>query len=371
MKHILKYYSVGNGDCSLIKLSDGRTIIIDCQMKEITEDNKDTICDVKADLLKELGKDANNHPMVDLFVNTHPHADHCDGFDENFYTGNPDDYDDEDDKDKIVIGELWLTPMGLGNSIDTSAKPIRTEARRRKKLYDDDSNYSGEEGNYLHIIGYDKDREYDSRYGYVPGTVVDEINGNYQDYLSIFIHAPFKESVEEGKEQNDKNKVSIVCQFSFLDEDANTVCKVLMGGDAEHDVWQKILDNNQKGENLEWNIFLAPHHCSWTFFNDNGKEEVLQSAEDILDKQLTGAHIVTSCVKIEDNDNNPPSYKASKEYKKRLKSGNDHFLNTEDEFVATKNPIVFEITKYGKTKKKFVTSSVSEAVNKPAPRAGV
>ena len=173
------------------------------------------------------------------------------------------------------------------------------------------------------------------------------------------------------KEQNDKNKVSIVCQFSFLDEDANTVCKVLMGGDAEHDVWQKILDNNQKGENLEWNIFLAPHHCSWTFFNDNGKEEVLQSAEDILDKQLTGAHIVTSCVKIEDNDNNPPSYKASKEYKKRLKSGNDHFLNTEDEFVATKNPIVFEITKYGKTKKKFVTSSVSEAVNKPAPRAGI
>ena len=62
--------------------------------------------------------------MVDLFVNTHPHADHCDGFDENFYTGDPDDYDDEDDKDKIVIGELWPTPMGLGNRIDTSAKPI-------------------------------------------------------------------------------------------------------------------------------------------------------------------------------------------------------------------------------------------------------
>lgn len=370
MKHIIKYYSVGNGDCSLIKLTDGRTVIVDCQIREVTKDNKDEVYDVKADLLKELRKDSNNRPIVDLFINTHPHADHCVGFEANFYTGDPDDYDDEDDKDKIIIGELWLSPMGLGNKIDDSAKPIRTEARRRKKLYDDDADYEGSEGNYLHIIGYDKDREYDSRYGYIPGTVVDEINGEYQDYVSIFIHAPFKESVEEGKDQDDKNKVSIVCQYSFLDEDGNTVCKALMGGDAEHDVWQKILDNNQKEENLEWNIFLAPHHCSWTFFNDNGKDDVLPSAEDILNKQLGGAHIVTSCVTIKDNDDNPPSYKASKEYKSRLNSGNDHFLNTEDEFKATKQPIVFEITKNGKTKKKFLVSSAQESYSRPAPRAG-
>ena len=43
MKHIIKYYSVGNGDCSLIKLTDGRTIIVDCQIREVTKDNKNDI----------------------------------------------------------------------------------------------------------------------------------------------------------------------------------------------------------------------------------------------------------------------------------------------------------------------------------------
>lgn len=38
-----------------------------------------------------------------------------------------------------------------------------------------------------------------------------------------------------------------------------------MGGDAEHEIWQHIIDNNTDDENLKWNIFMSPHHCSWTF----------------------------------------------------------------------------------------------------------
>ena len=32
MEHIIKFYPVGNADCTLIKLDNGKTIIIDCQI---------------------------------------------------------------------------------------------------------------------------------------------------------------------------------------------------------------------------------------------------------------------------------------------------------------------------------------------------
>lgn len=374
VKHYVKFYPADNGDCALIKLSNGKTIIIDSQIREVTEDNKNDVYDVKSDLLKELAKDSEGRPFVDLFISTHPHSDHCVGFDENFYHGKLENYDDKKDKDKIVVGELWITPMGLSDDIDTPAVPIRQEAKRRRALYTEDEDYKGEYGSYLRIVGYDEGKEFDSRYGYVPGTEVTWVNGGYLKYLRIFIHAPFKESVEEGKETNKKNKVSIVAQHSFKKEDGTVVCKLLTGGDAEHDVWEKILENNQVGSNLDWNIFEAPHHCSWTFFNDSGNDEVCQAAVDILDHQIgVRADIVTSCKSIEPDDKQapPPSYKAMKEYKKRLKGGSEHFRNTSDEFKSCKEPLVYEINDYGKVKKIFVKSTVQTVVQKPAPRAGM
>lgn len=374
MEHIIKYYPVGNGDCSLIKLDDKTTIIIDCQIAEITKENKDTTFDVKEDLLKELQKDEDERPYVDLFVSTHPHSDHCDGFEKNFFCGKLDDYDNEDDKDKIIIGELWVSPMALSNTIDESAKPIRVEAKRRRKIYDDDVDFEGEYGSTLRIIGYDKDKEFDSRYGYIPGTAVDTINDVWLSNLTIFIHAPFKDSVEKGKDRDDKNEVSIVLHLTFTDDQCNTVCRVLTAGDAEYDVWEKIVENNKNEENLKWNIFLAPHHCSWTFFNETtNKDEVKESSKTILEKQLPNAHIVTSCTSIKHYDPKakpPPHKEAADEYKKRLNSGEDHFLNTADEYDITKKPIVFKITENGKVKEKVAVSSIQSAVTKQAPRAG-
>lgn len=374
MEHIIKYYPVGNGDCSLIKLDDGTTIIIDCQISEITKDNKDTTYDVKADLLKELQRDTDGHPYVDLYVSTHPHSDHCNGFENNFYCGKLEDYDDEKDNNKIVIGELWVSPMALNNVIDETAVPIRKEAKRRRKLYDDDTEFSGDYGSYLRIIGYDKDKEFDKRYGFIPGTKVDKVNDQWLDMLTIFIHAPFKESVETGKEQDDKNEVSIVLHFTFKDEKGSTVCRLLTGGDAEHEVWEKITQNNSNDENLKWNIFLAPHHCSWTFFNETtNKEEIKESAKTIMGLQLKNAHLVTSCSSIKNYDPKakpPPHKEAADKYKELLNSGNDHFLNTTDEFDVTKRPIVFKITENGKTREKVAASSIQTVASKPAPRAG-
>ena len=255
------------------------------------------------------------------------------------------------------------------------AEDIRKEAKRRRKLYDDDANFNGSKGNYLRIIGYDKDKEFDSRYCYVPGKLVTTVHGASLSWLDIFIHAPFKEDVETSKKYDDKNATSVVVQFGFkIAGYTDYKCRVLMGGDAEHEIWQHILDNNTDEEKLKWNIFLAPHHCSWSFFNESdNKKEIKPSAEAILDKQIgNSAHIIASSNEIKNDDNNPPCYEAKQQYIKKLKSGTSRFLNTatHSKVGNLPQPIVFKIDEYGKTLKENTTVAGSTSISNPAPRAG-
>lgn len=378
MEHVIKFYPVGNADCTLVKLDNGKTIIIDCCFHKVEkdEDGNPTIFDVKDDLLKELKK-TNGHPYVDLFINTHPHKDHIVGFADNFYCGNPEDYDDEKDAGKIIIGELWATPETLTNDVAEEVEPLRKEAKRRRKLYTDDEHFQGGEGDYLHIIGYDKDKEFDKRYGYIPGTIVKSVNGHNFTWMEIFIHAPFKEEVSDSKEKGDKNLTSIVMQLGFKIEGKDgLVCKAIFGGDAEHPVWAHIIENNNDEEKLKWNLLLAPHHCSWTFFGSDSKsDDVSESAETMLKDYQIGesAHIISSSDKIEDNDNNPPSYKAMKQYKKHLKN-KDNFHCVADTNIDPKTkvalPIVYKITNKGKVLERKSMSATESVTSAPAPRAG-
>lgn len=377
MEHIIKYYPVGNADCTLIKLDNGKTIIVDCQiLADLTDGHgKQVMFDVKADLLKEIKKDGLGRPFVDLFISTHPHDDHCKGFARNFYHGEVDNYDKDKNKDEIIIEELWITPRGLNNNLSSPAEDIRKEAKRRRKLYDDDKNFIGSKGNYLRIIGYDKDKEFDSRYCYVPGKLVTNVHGASLSWLEIFIHAPFKEDVETSKKYDNKNATSVVVQFGFkIAGYTDYKCRVLMGGDAEHEIWQHILDNNTDEEKLRWNIFLAPHHCSWSFFNEpDNKKEIKPSAEAILDKQIgNSAHIIVSSNEIKNDDNNPPCYEAKLQYIKKLKSGSSHFLNTATHSKVGNIPqlIVFKINENGKTLKENITVAGATSISNPAPRAG-
>lgn len=377
MEHIIKYYPVGTADCTLIKLDNGKTIIVDCQiLADLTDGNgKQVMFDVKADLLKELKKDGSGRPFVDLFISTHPHDDHTKGFEGNFYHGDIADYDKDKNKDQIIIEELWITPRGMKNNLADTAEEVRREAKRRRDLYDSNPDFYGSKGNYLRIIGYDKDKEFDSRYCYVPGKTVTSVHGASLSWLDIFIHAPFKEDVETSKKYDDKNATSIVVQFGFKIEGFEGYkSRVLMGGDAEHEIWQHILDNNTDDEKLKWNIFLSPHHCSWSFFNEsNNKKEIRPSAGSILNKQIGSfAHIIASSNEIKNDGNNPPCYEAKQEYIKKLKAGTSHFLNTatHSKVGSIPQPIVFKINENGKTLKENATIAGTTSIANPAPRAG-
>ena len=71
MAHIIKYYPVGSADCSIVKLDNGKTVIIDCQITEVQKDKngKATSFDVKKDILSLLSK-KDGHPFGPYFYYT-------------------------------------------------------------------------------------------------------------------------------------------------------------------------------------------------------------------------------------------------------------------------------------------------------------
>lgn len=378
IEHKIKFYPVDNADTTLIKLSDLTTVIIDCQIRE-GEKNSDEveIYNVKKDLLKEIQKDSKNNPFIDLFILSHPHKDHCLGFEKNFYSGSPDDYDkDNRENDEIIIGELWVTQIVFSNDICEEATAIRKEAKRRKKLYEENPSESNKHGNRLRVIGYnDKDSTVEGLH-YVPGNLVNKINGKTKDLLSLFIHAPFKSDLVTGKADKDHNSTSIVVQTIFRTEKAGDVrAKAIFGGDSDHYIWEKILEKSEKNNNedkLEWDLFLAPHHCSWSFFNDtpyNKNKEPKDYSLKFLDYKLDNANIIASSIKVIDNDNNPPHFQAKEYYEKKV--GKNNFRNTAvNKSEKAPEPLVYIIDSNGyKLEKKILASSIS-ILTSQSPRAG-
>jgi len=357
---IIKFYPVDNGDTTLIKLINDTTVLFDCRIRS-NEKNADgyDIYDVKMDLLENIEK-RDNIPCIDMFALTHPDEDHCLGFEEHFYSGIPNDYSDID-KEKIIIDELWVTPMIFTNNgvSNNDAKAIRKEAKRRKKLYDEKDIARYERGNRLIIIGYDGEDKLDSVPHYYPGNIVDEISGVKQENFSLFIHAPLKEDLVTGRAEKDKNTTSIVVQARFKtnSNDSEFAARLILGGDADHYNWEKILEKTEKYGNeeaLKWNLLLAPHHCSWTYFNDvpyNDKESNKMpkdySVKIIKDYQLKGGQIIASSKLIKNNEDNPPHNQAKKEYEKHIDSKDDFISLAESPKPSKPEPVVYEITSNG------------------------
>jgi len=125
----------------------------------------------------------------------------------------------------------------------------------------------------------------------------------------------------------------------------------IFGGDSDHFSWEIILNKTRKHENdvkeqaLDWDLFLAPHHCSWSFFNDRPQAdnpEPKASSLEVLDYKRSDGKVIASSKKIVDDEDNPPHYEAKIEYQKKVNKTN--FLNTAIQPKEEQpEPIEFEI----------------------------
>lgn len=353
----IKYYPVGNGDMSLITLADGTRILVDCKLTIKSAESEDPkIHDAKKDLLKSIQKRDGNY-YVDVFILTHGDKDHCHGFKDNFYQGDPDAYGDQERKDELIIMDtMWFSPMIAEQYTNTDEDAHQQEAERRLALHRKKDPKKDNPGNRIKIIGYDSDKtDYKDldHLRAVPGEIVTRFNDKDQDTFSIFIHAPFK--IHLNSPEKDKNCASIVFQARFKAYSWSTdFCGLAMfGGDSDYTTWDQILERTKRFKNhetqraLDWHLFLAPHHCSWTFFNDTSDLTPKATSLEALDYARTGAWIIASSKKIVNNEDNPPYAEAKKEYIKKL-SLSEKFLNTAVEpKEAAPEPIVFDITSNG------------------------
>jgi hypothetical protein len=353
--HQVKYYPAGNGDTTLITLSDDTSIIIDVNVTESAgNDSVISRYDIHADLLSSLSRDESEIPYTNSFILSHGDQDHVRGIDNVFYLGDPADYSDDDLEDgRIRINELWFTPRILNEKnreLCLDARAFRAEAIRRIKLYKEDKKAAAKKGNRIRIIGYSDNSELEGLEDIVtaPGNQINLIDGSIKDDFSFFIHAPHKIDTDENNERND---TSLVLQARFDVDNVKHAGKALFGGDAGWRIWALILkyciDNN-----IEYDLFLAPHHCSWGYFSDvpyaNNTSPATSSIE-VLQKKRPGAYVISSSKEIEDNDDNPPHFPAKQEYIEVV--GSDNFLVT-SEHPSTKKPlpIIFRMTPNGPQK---------------------
>ena len=349
----ITFYPVGNGDCDILEFANGTKMMIDCNFRSASEDEDNDQYDVISDLLdNKLIAKKHGLAFLPAFVLTHPDEDHCRGFEDKFYIHkNPEiekEKPSQKDKDakKILIGELWYSPRVFTehqNDLSTDAKAFKKEADRRMELYKKNSPDANKDGNRIRIIGYsDTDKLEgipDDRIS-AAGSSITEINGKTYSDLRIFVHAPFKDSIEK----DDRNETSIVFQIRVDTSKKKNVGKLIFGGDAAWRVWQKIQEKTKEEENMKWNLMEAPHHCSYHFFADDRENEPEQSSLDFLDKKDGKGYIVSSSKSIVPNDDNPPCQKAKNRYIKKLDS-EDYFRCTTEKVddKDSENPVVFEV----------------------------
>lgn len=354
-EHRITFFPVGNGDTTLITLKDGTNILVDCN---ITKDSGDTEVieryDVKSYLLDKLPKtDGVYH--LDAFILTHPDIDHCRGVAEHFYLGDPTKYSQSDkNAERIIIDELWFAPRIFNEykkDLNDEAKSIRKEADRRIKLYKDKETESSDKGNRIRAIGYSDNEILNGLDGVlsIPGSEVNLINGSLKNDFRFHILAPLKKD-SDGKD-SERNECSIVLLAKFDVKNIEEAGRVILGGDSCLYNWLNILKKNSL-DNLSFDIFVAPHHCSWYFFSEEKYEENPEPNEKIVELISCGrpcSKVIASCKKIENNDDNPPNYYAAGLYQDAV--GDENFYCTSvypDE--KEPKPLIFSMTENGPVK---------------------
>lgn len=360
MNYEIVHFPVGNGDMTLIRAGD-RYILTDLNIRKCSEQETNQ-CDVAHELYAILPRDAYDRPYVDVLVLTHPDDDHCRGFEAYFHTGSIGDYRHgtaDNGRDKIIAREIWFSDIVYkrisdDHKLGADAQKFRTEATRRKNLFKKygvcDQNES------LKIIGDHQNADPDWR---VEGLV--HRRGENLSVGSALAHilSPMDDEIFDDLNEKDKNDSSVMLQWAINGN------KILICGDlGVHPLKYVWEENKNNVSNLEYDLLLVPHHCSWHSLSyqnsDDPNAVVCQDALNALSQVRPGAIMVASSKPIKATDPNPPSHKAKQEYLKILGGDATRFVCLADTGTSTKPP---KIKKYILGVGGLIPAATSSSVN--------
>lgn len=357
------FFPVGNGDMTLIELESGRKILIDVNIRESTDGSNKSIPDVISMLRQRLTRDKESRLYIDAFLWSHPDRDHCLGIDKHFHLGPPEKFSD----DKIFIREIWSSPIVFRRAskkhdfiLCEDAKALRREAKRRVKYFRDNGYAGVTDGNRIQILGEDEKGKTDDLTDILVKVdeLITKVNGVRDSSMTARLLGPLPKAEDEDDEEAlAKNRSSVILQFSLGADGCNDACQFLTGGDAEVKVWERLWEKHQSDPDwLQYDILLAPHHCSWhslshDSWSDKREEaEVSQNARNALSqtKEEGGACIIASSKPISDEDSDPPCIRAKREYRNIVSTVSGKFICT-GEYPSSNAPdlLVIEIRSYG------------------------
>lgn len=389
MSTLITFFPVDCGDMALIRLDDAGTtaILIDVNIRSAADDPQDSTRDVACDLRERLPRDAQGRPYVDAFLLSHPDKDHCTGLEKHFHLGPIADYPDDrkpDDKKKIVIREIWSSPLVFRRAsknyvLCSDAKAFNAEAKRRVKRFRD--GIGGVDGERILVLGEDDDGKTD---GLGPilvrtGDRFDRINGQANSLFRAHLLAPLTCSDAEEEEVLSKNNSSTILNIQLASSSIRTdSCRLLTGGDAEVAIWERVWQRHKHvPDELAYDMLLAPHHCSWHSLSYDSwselgeKAKVAPDARSALGQARFGALVVASSKPIRDDDSDPPCIRAKREYQGIVSATSGMLLCTgEHPNTWAPEPLEFEVTAAGPKKKAGRTSAIASVAAAAAPRAG-
>lgn len=353
----VSHFKVDNGDMTLFELESGKLVLVDINIREAADDEDDDTPDVAKQLRKKLNRDADGRLFVDAFLNTHPDSDHIRGLGKHFHLGDPSTWSKADDK--IIIKEMWSSPIVFRRAtakdddhvLGEDAEAWRDEARRRANKYKKDK--TAKDGNRILILGEDIDGKTDDLTDILVKVdeVFSKICGTNNSSFEARLLAPMPSDDDEEEDVLTKNNSSVIIRID-LKVAKVTKTRYLIGGDAEVAIWDLIWDRNKsRAERLQYDVLIAPHHCSWHSLSYDSwskmgeKAKVSDPARKALGQALEGALVVASSKAIKDDKNDPPCIRAKREYIDILNSVKGEFKCVADS--AGDDPLVIEVSSSG------------------------
>lgn len=381
--HKVTFHNIGNADCVLLSLNNGRRLLFDYAHMRDPDDDDDLRCDLPQALREELG----DEDSIDVVAFTHLDRDHYARATEFFFFEHIKQYQDGIDREpRIRMDEMWVPAAviteSLGMDADSEAKAIQKEARERFKAKKGIRVFSRparlREWCEKNGIDFEGRKHLVTDAGQIaPGFSTDD------DGVEFFVHSPFAKRQNEC-EVEDRNEDSLIMHATFVVDGRET--KLFLASDGGHEVLTDIVEvTDSKGNNarLEWDVFKLPHHCSHHSLSSKPREGDKSKPEPKVARLFEhygreGCVVVSTSDPIPEKGSkedargaNPPHRQAANYYREDVVSCEDDFKVTMEHPDADKPaPLVIQIDGFGATVKKVRRAAAFVATTSRAPRAG-
>ncbi len=365
--HTIRFFPIGNADCCLIELENGRRILFDFADMRDPNDADDRRCDLEKELRDALG-DAKE---IDVVAFTHLDTDHCKRAKEIFELEHAESFKGGD---RIKIKTLWVPAAAvLETGVKGQARTLRAEARHRFIEGKGIRVFSRPEK--LDQFLRDRNIEPAKRRNMISdaGTLCPELN-LAADGVEFFVHSPFAEHVDG--EVVMRNDSALFMQATF--EAGGRKTRLILPADVGHEVIENIVRVTRYYGNdhrLEWDINNVSHHSSYRSLAAEKGEGATEPGTRLKwlyeDQGQRGGLLVSTSDPIPAGKTDQPPHREAAAYYKKVATKIDGSFVVTMEYPARSapKPLVIEIGGSGHTIRK-TAGGATAVIRSAAPRAG-